>query len=157
MKNKWRWACFYVAFFSFFSLSKVFGQTLYFDHYQKTADSLEAIYGIPSSVILAVGFHESGAGKSTVAVLLNNHFGIKGSNQLYQTHKIKSAYKYYANVHESYTAFCGILSRKGYYERLKGTTNTKDWVKAIASMGYAADPNKWADSIMDMISEFDLN
>ena len=50
-------------------------QTTYFQKYQPIADSFESVYGIPSSIMLAVAMQESGGGKSRNAKLLNNHHG----------------------------------------------------------------------------------
>lgn len=60
--------------------SFVFGQQkpVYFDDYRALADSLSLVYQIPSCVMLAVAYHESGGGVSVVAKKLNNHFGIAG-------------------------------------------------------------------------------
>jgi Bax protein len=144
-----------------FSLLSVLAnaQHAYFQKYQPVADSLESVYGIPSAVILAVAFHESGAGKSQVATLLNNHFGIKGSNNLMETHKIQSKYKYYPSVNESYNGFCRLVSSKKYYAGLK-SANTKDckkWVESIASAGYAGNAERWTNSIMGVIQKYKLN
>jgi len=134
-------------------------QHTYFQKYQPVADSLEKVYGIPSAVILAVAYHESGAGKSKVATLLNNHFGIKGSNNLLKTHNIKSKYKYYTSVSESYNGFCRLVTSKKYYTSLKSknTTDAKKWVASIASAGYAANASKWTNSIMSVIRKYSLS
>ena len=76
----------------FFSLSS---QTEYFNKYKPLADSLGDKYGVPPCLILSVGFLESGSGKSKVATILNNHFGIVGKNNLDKKSSFKSKYKYY--------------------------------------------------------------
>lgn len=144
-----------------FSLTSQLAQAQhsYFKTYQPVADSLEKVYGIPSAVILAVAYHESGAGKSKVATLLNNHFGIKGSNNLLKTHNIKSKYKYYASVSESYNGFCRLVTSKKYYSGLKSknTTDPKKWISSIASAGYAANAARWTNSIMSVIKKYNLS
>jgi len=62
----------------------------YFEQYQQLADSFEVVYGIPSSVIMGVAYHESGGGKSQLARYSNNHFGIKGYNPKY-----RSSFRYF--------------------------------------------------------------
>jgi len=79
----------------------------YFKTYRPITDSLEKEYGIPSLVILGIAYHESGGGKSYLAKTSNNHFGIKGKN-----HYIKSSYKSFDLVIESYEMFCSVISKK---------------------------------------------
>ena len=134
-----------------------FGQTKYFTTYGSLADSLEKVYGIPAPIILGVAFHESGAGKSQVATLLNNHFGLKGKNDLVKTHNIKSAYKYYATVADSYAGFCKVISSKKYYPTLKGTSNIDTWLTAISNAGYAANAVTWKASILRVIRIYSLD
>ena len=64
---------------------------------------------IPASIILAVAIHESAAGTSKIAKYLNNHFGVKGKNS---SKKIKSAYKGYSSVEDSYDHFVEVLQDK---------------------------------------------
>ncbi|CAB4159464.1 FlgJ Muramidase (flagellum-specific) [uncultured Caudovirales phage] len=132
-------------------------QKEYFEKYQGVADSLEKRYGIPSSIMLAIAFHESGAGKSRNAKLLHNHFGITGSNDLKRTHNITSRYKQFSSVVESYAAFCQLVAKRAYYAELKGTTDVKKWVTTIAKSGYAGSSVSWAEKIKWIISHYKLN
>lgn len=125
----------------------------YFTKYQAIADSFETIYGIPSSVMLGVAYHESGAGKSVAAKYLNNHFGIKGSNNLMQTHKIKSSYKQYSSVAKSFEAFCLIVSAKSFYTTLKGNDDHSKWVYAISKTNYASGSKTWASKVISIINK----
>lgn len=132
-------------------------QHKYFETYRPLADSLSEALGIPSSIMLAVAYHESGAGTSQIAKLLNNHFGIKGKNDLMKTHKIKCSYKYYPSPEESYRGFCRLVTSKKYYEKLKGTNDVKKWAKSIAAAGYAANAERWSNSILRVIKTFGLD
>ncbi|RYY61613.1 MAG: muramidase [Chitinophagaceae bacterium] len=125
----------------------VSAQSKYVKKYRPIADSLASVYGIPSSIILGVAILESGSGTSRNAKLLNNHFGIVGKNNLLKTKKIRTRYKQYATVAASYADFCGMLSRKKYYTRLKGTKDTKTWIDAIAKAGYSEAPLEWKKRI----------
>ena len=131
----------------FFSLSS---QTEYFNKYKPLADSLEDKYGVPSCLILSVGFLESGSGKSKVAKVLNNHFGIVGKNNLDKKGRFKSKYKYFHSVNDSYNSFCKLIASKSYYSTLKGNKDIAKWAIAIASKGYAENANLWSRYIIKL-------
>ncbi|ULT28930.1 glucosaminidase domain-containing protein [Sphingobacterium sp. E70] len=94
-------------------------------------------HGVPASVILAIAMHESGNGGSRIAKNLNNHFGVKGKNR---STVIRSAYKGYRSVLDSYDDFVGIVKRKkttqSLFEKHPGE-KYEAWVKAIARSGYS--------------------
>jgi Bax protein len=131
-------------------------QSTYFEKFNPLADSLSKVHGIPSSIMLAIAYHESGGGKSKIAKLLNNHFGIKGKNDLQVTHNIKSSYKYYVSPEESYNGFCRLVISKKYYHQLKGTSDVKNWLTCIAGAGYAANKTRWSNSILRIINLYRL-
>lgn len=101
------------------------------------AKNLSIKYGIPSSIILAIAFVETGGGSSKNSKLLNNHFGIVGNNNA------GSKYKQFSSIEEGYEAFCKLLTQKKFYTSLKGINNFSTWVKAIASSGYSTQPEEW--------------
>ena len=125
-------------------------QTEYFNKYKPLADSLEDKYGVPSCLILSVGFLESGGGKSKVAKVLNNHFGIVGKNNLHKKGRFKSKYKYFYSVSDSYNSFCKLIASKSYYYTLKGNKDIDKWAIAIASKGYAENANLWSRYIIKL-------
>ncbi|HAK29038.1 MAG TPA: hemagglutinin, partial [Sphingobacterium sp.] len=94
-----------------FGLTKVSAQSnaAYVDKYSPIAKEMMEEHGVPASVILAIAMHESGNGGSRVAKNLNNHFGVKGKNN---STVIRSAYKGYRSVMDSYDDFVGIVKRK---------------------------------------------
>jgi Bax protein len=139
-----------LTFFLFVS-KKSFSQD-YFQKYQPIADSLEKIYGIPSSIMLAVAYIESGGGKSLVAKQSHNHFGIKGKND-----RVKSSYKYFENDTASYVGFCDVISRKKFYSNLKGTEDVNKWVYAISNSGYATNSTTWSKKIIYVIKSKNLS
>ena len=49
----------------------------YIEQYKDIAVCHQKVHGIPASITLAQGLLESGAGRSTLALKSNNHFGIK--------------------------------------------------------------------------------
>jgi len=123
------------------------GQSKYVKKYRHIADSLADKYEIPVSIILGVAILESGSGTSRNAKLLNNHFGIAGKNNLLKTKGIKSRYKQYPSVRASYADFCGMLTRKKYYKKLKGTKDHKPWIEAMAKARYSEAPLEWKKRI----------
>jgi hypothetical protein len=134
----------------------IWTQNSYFSKYQYIADSFENVYGIPSAVMLAVAMQESGGGVSRNAKLLNNHFGIMGTNNLLKTHGIKSRYKWYPSDTASYEGFCKLVARRKFYTTLKGNKNTTAWVKAIAYSGYSGNAAKWNAAINSIIRRYKL-
>jgi flagellum-specific peptidoglycan hydrolase FlgJ len=125
-------------------------QTDYFNKYKPLADSLSEKYEVPSCIILCVGFLESGGGKSKVAKVLNNHFGIVGKNNLHKKGRFESKYKYFYSVSDSYNSFCKLITSKSYYSTLKGNNNIDKWAIAIASKGYAENANLWSSYIIKL-------
>ena len=112
-------------------------------------------YGIPASIILGIAYHESAHGNSRLATYLNNHFGIKGKND---SKKIKSAYKGYESVEESYLDFVNYIESRKQFNGLidkYGPGNYKDWVFGIARGGYAASTT-WAKQVIEIIDRHRL-
>src|SRR5262245_21117143 len=87
-------------------------QSKYIKKYRPMADSLSAVYGVPTSIILGVALLESASGTSRNCKLLNNHFGIVGKNDLLKTKNIKTRYKQYTNSRASYVDFCKLMAKK---------------------------------------------
>ena len=123
----------------------------YITEHKSLTQELAAQYGIPSSVILAVAIVESSAGVGTAAILLNNHFGIVGSNDM-KAKGYKSRYKQYDNDEQSFIDFCETISRKGFYSKLKDNNDPKKWVSALSHSGYSAKPKVWEKRILNTIS-----
>lgn len=142
---------FLVFFFSFSS-----AQSKYIKTYKPIADSLSAVYGIPVSVMLGIAIIESGAGKSRNCQLLNNHFGIKGKNNLLKTKGIRSAYKQYPSGRACYIAFSQLMTRKKFYAKLKGNNDYKLWLDAISRAGYSTAPDEWKRNISAAIRKHKL-
>ncbi|MGZ8557619.1 MAG: glucosaminidase domain-containing protein [Chitinophagaceae bacterium] len=145
-----------LIFFLLIVFQTVSGQSKYIRQYKPIADSLSDIYGIPASVMLGVAIIESGAGKSRNCKLLNNHFGIKGKNNLMKTNGIKSSYKQYDNGRASYISFCKLITKKKFYKKLKGKMDHKLWLDAISKSGYSTVPDEWKRNITAAIRKHKL-
>ena len=136
--------------FSLVSLQVNAQKQSYIQTNKTLAEKLSTKYGIPSSVILAIAFVETGGGTSRNSKSLNNHFGIVGKNN------IGSKYKQFESKEASYEAFCKLIARKNYYSALKGTEDFGKWVKAIASAGYSTQPGEWMRKINLIIHKYQL-
>ena len=135
---------------SFVSLPTYAQKHSYIEKNNTLAENLSTKYGIPSSIILAIAFVESGGGSSKNSKALNNHFGIVGKNN------IGSKYKQFSSTEESYEAFCKLLTKKNYYTSLKGNDDFSSWVKAIASAGYSTQPQEWMRRINLIFNKYQL-
>jgi len=128
----------------------------YVEKYKGVAQEMMLEYGVPASVILAIAMHESANGGSRVAKHLNNHFGIKGKNN---SKTIRSAYKGYDSVLNSYDDFVGLLKRRKSYATLFDTHYGEDfqaWVKGIARGGYSQSAG-WSSKVLATIKRFNLD
>lgn len=127
----------------------------YIETFKDAAIAHMEAHGCPASVILAVAMHESANGNSRIARHLNNHFGIKGPNN---STAIRSAYKGYASVAESYEDFIAFLKRRTATQRLfeaYAAYEYEQWVRGIARSGYAASTS-WASKVLATIRRYDL-
>ena len=127
--------------------------------------------GIPASITLAQALHESGIGDSDLAIFANNHFGIKCKSywkgQTYN-HKdddldargnlIKSCFRSYESVIDSYVDHSNFLTQSAHYSELFNydKTDYKRWAFGLKDCGYATDP-EYAFKIINKIEKYQLN
>lgn len=133
-----------------------FSPSSYIAEHKEVAQELMKETGVPASVILGVAFHESAYGNSRIAKHLNNHFGIKGKNK---SKVIRSAYKGYQSVKESYLDFVGLLKRRKATAPLfedYSHENYQAWVKGIAKSGYS-ETRTWSAKVLATIERYDLD
>ena len=128
--------------------------TKYIDKYLPMAKDLSSQWGIPVAIILGVSMQESGCGTSINCKQLNNFFGVKGHNHLKKRH---TKYKQYASAEESFNDFCGIISRKKFYPKLKGNTNYKLWLTDMNKHNYASAQEVWIARIKVLIVKHKLH
>jgi len=131
-------------------------QSKYVKTYKPIADSLSAVYGIPASLMLGVAIIESGAGKSRNCQLLNNHFGIKGKNNLLRTKGIRTAYKQFPDGRASYVAFTKLVAKRKFYAKLKGNMDYRVWLDALSKSNYSMVPEEWKRNITAAIRKHKL-
>ncbi|MFT5646959.1 MAG: LysM repeat protein [Aureispira sp.] len=120
--------------------------------------------GIPASITLAQGIHESAYGNSQLATSSNNHFGIKCTKDWEGKTKYKwddeankSCFRVYVSADDSYVDHTDfLLNRKHYaflfdYER----GDYKRWAKGLRKAGYATDP-KYPEKLIKTIEKYKL-
>ena len=138
----------------------------YIQKYKDLALEQERKYGVPASITLAQGIVESGAGRSRLTRMSNNHFGIKA-------HKAwkgpvwyakdddpgLSPFRKYRSDQESYEDHSKFLARenRGRYGVLftYNILDYRSWAHGLKKTGYATDPN-YAKSLIQYIERFQL-
>ena len=128
----------------------------YIEAHKERAIKIMEKYDIPASIVLGVAIHESAFGNSRLAQYLNNHFGIKGKNS---STEIKSAYKGYESVEESYMDFVRILQERKQFNHLFDKFESSDyrnWALGIAKGGYASSKS-WSAQVIGIIKKYDLD
>ncbi|MCQ2154170.1 MAG: glucosaminidase domain-containing protein [Bacteroidales bacterium] len=135
----------------------------YIEQYSPTAVSEMRRTGVPASITLAQGLIESGAGRSRMATVANNHFGIKCHNdwrgrRYYQDDDAKNeCFRHYKNASESFKDHSDFLRYRDRYRFLFDLkpTDYKGWARGLKKAGYATDP-KYADKLIATIEKYDL-
>ncbi len=146
----------FIATSTFQTVAQKITPQAYIEEYKDAAIRYMEEYGCPASIILAVAMHESAHGTSRVARYLNNHFGIKGPND---SKEIRSAYKGYDSVDESYRDFIAFLKRRKSTEQLFDLYQPHEyqkWVRGIARSGYAHS-SSWSAKVIGMIRKYHLH
>lgn len=141
----------------------------YIEKYKDFAILEMELSGIPASITLAQGLHESNFGKSRLAVKANNHFGIKCKKEWtgkkighkdddYKDGKlIKSCFRVYENPYQSYRDHSNFLVYRERYSALfkLDKFDYKGWANGLKKAGYATD-KKYPKKLIGLIEEFDL-
>jgi len=134
----------------------------YIEKFKDNAIEIMHESGIPASIILGIAMHESGCGNSTVATKLNNQFGVKGGGGAvyYKNHKkVRSSYKAYDSVLDSFQDFARIITGRKQFSHLADELSLTDyagWVKGIQRGGYASS-KKWGSQVLAIIEKYQLN
>jgi len=118
--------------------------------------------GIPASIKLAQGLLESANGNSRLAVVANNHFGIKchgweGEEVYHDDDKKNECFRKYKDAKESFidhTEFLMTRSRYAFLFEYK-PTDYKSWANGLRRAGYATDPN-YPQKLINLIERYNL-
>ena len=143
----------------------------YISTYLNLASFESARSGIPVSIILAQGILESQCGKSKLAQIGNNHFGIKWNStddgdfitqydddKDKKGNRILSRFIKYSTAEESYRHHSDFLMNRDRYKNLfkLGRTDYRGWAKGLSACHYASDP-QYANKLIHMIESSRLN
>jgi flagellum-specific peptidoglycan hydrolase FlgJ len=119
-------------------------------------------YGVPASIILAQGIHESGAGKSNLALQANNHFGVKctsdwsGPGFYMDDDKPQECFRKYSSPLESFQDHMAFLQRRRYANLYAlGSQDYKGWAYGLKNCGYATNPN-YPQILIGLIQKYNL-
>ncbi len=136
----------------------------YISDYKDTAKNNMAQYGIPSSIILAQGILESGAGTGSLSAMANNHFGIKchtgwtGESVRHDDDSEQECFRKYSKPAESYIDHSLFLTTRSRYASLfkLDKSDYKSWARGLRAAGYATDP-KYPEKLIGLIERYQLD
>lgn len=136
----------------------------YIETYKIMAIDQMQRYRIPASITLAQGLIESNAGQSTLAVLANNHFGIKTGGQWTGPYILRNddapneQFRKYNSPAESYEDHSLFLSKRGRYSSLfyLNPTDYAGWAAGLKAAGYATNP-RYAEILIGIIEQYGLS
>jgi LysM repeat protein len=120
--------------------------------------------GIPASITLAQGIHESAYGNSELARKVKNHFGIKCTKDWkgktmykWDDEAQKSCFRFYPSAEDSYVDHTDFLMNRRHYAFLFNydRTDYKRWAKGLKKAGYATDP-RYPEKLIKTIELYQL-
>ena len=137
--------------------------TNYINTYKELAIEEMKRTGVPASITLAQGIHESGAGNSKLAAASNNHFGIKcksnwkGETVKHDDDDKNECFRKYPSVIDSYKDHSDFLKNSPRYAFLFAIdpTDYTGWANGLRQAGYATNP-KYPQALIKIIEEYNL-
>ncbi len=118
--------------------------------------------GVPASITLAQGIHETSGGQSDLAANGKNHFGIKcnsqwtGESMSHDDDSKGECFRKYASVEDSYKDHSEFLKRPHYAFLFKlDPTDFEGWAKGLKKAGYATNP-VYAEKLIKIIVDNNL-
>lgn len=151
------------------AISKImFGQnsddvTAYINTYKGYAILEMQRTGIPASIILAQGIHETEAGKSDLVKRSNNHFGIKcktgwtGSVVYHDDDSRGECFRSYSSPLDSYKDHSDFLRNSSRYDFLFkiAPLDFEAWAYGLKKAGYATNP-RYPQILIQLINDYNL-
>ena len=120
-------------------------------------------YGIPASITLAQGLLESNAGDSKLAVVSNNHFGIKCRKKClgctcrnYGDDTRYDMFRVFDSATESFREHSELLNTSRYAKLKKHGLDYKKWAHGLKSCGYATD-KRYGHKLVKIIENLELD
>ncbi|HCL84183.1 MAG TPA: N-acetylmuramoyl-L-alanine amidase [Chitinophagaceae bacterium] len=119
--------------------------------------------GVPASIILAQGIHETSAGTSDLVIASNNHFGIKckaswtGQVVYHDDDARGECFRSYATAADSYRDHSDYLSQSPRYAFLfkLNPEDYESWAYGLKKAGYATNV-KYSQILIKLIRDYDL-
>lgn len=119
--------------------------------------------GVPASITLAQGIHETSAGKSDLVLKSNNHFGIKcksswtGGRVFHDDDAAGECFRQYAMAEDSYKDHSDFLKGSPRYAFLFNLDphDYKGWAYGLKKAGYATNI-KYSQILVKLIEDYNL-
>ena len=135
----------------------------YINHYKEIAIAEEQRTGVPASIKLAQGIHETMAGTSDLVVKSNNHFGIKckdtwtGESVTHDDDARGECFRKYNSPADSYRDHSNFLKGSSRYASLfkLDPLNYSAWAYGLKKAGYATNP-RYPQVIIKLIEDYNL-
>lgn len=135
---------------------------LYINQYKDLAIREMLQYRIPASITLAQAVFESGAGRSRLARLGNNHFGIKchgwtGRTIAEDDDASGECFRAYDHPLQSFEDHSKFLVNSSRYRRLFSLSmqDYRGWAHGLKACGYATNP-RYAYKLIELIELYKL-
>jgi hypothetical protein len=147
--------------FSFAQQREVIEQ--YIATYKETAIAEMQRTGVPASIKLAQGIHETTAGTSNLVLKSNNHFGIKcktnwtGESVSHDDDARGECFRKYSNALDSYRDHSDFLKNSQRYATLFSLDplDYQSWANGLKKAGYATNP-RYPLVIIKLIEDYHL-
>jgi LysM repeat protein len=135
----------------------------YINQYKELAMEEMKRTGVPASIKLAQGIHETMAGTSALVLKSNNHFGIKcksvwTGNKVYHDDDARGeCFRSYASPIDSYRDHSDFLKSGARYSFLfeMDPADYKGWAYGLKKAGYATNI-KYSQIIIKLIEDYNL-
>ena len=135
---------------------------LYINQYKDLAIREMLLYRIPASITLAQAVFESGAGRSRLAMLGNNHFGIKchdwtGRTIAEDDDALGECFRAYDHPLQSFEDHSKFLVSSSRYRKLFSLSmaDYRGWAHGLKACGYATNP-LYAHKLIELIELYKL-